>query len=161
MLVKVFSLRAGGLFPNHLLSSAAGWVPDHSGYPPAWNTTWGERALVLLLWGTTRVLHVTKGGLGLGNIFLSLWKLLPLGDWRQGKLERVWKCWSCYRWPLWLRIFLFVNCQRLVCLGWRLCNLTSGWLWPLECSQDAAFHSSGGDSRSLLCNMRSVTQRSR
>lgn len=35
---------------------------------------------VLPSWGTTRVLHLTKGGLGLVNIFLSLWKLLPLGD---------------------------------------------------------------------------------
>ena len=116
---------------------------------------------VLPSWEITRVLHLLRGGLGLVNIFLSLWKLLPLGDWQHGKLETVLKHRSCYGWPLWLRMFIFINCQLLLFLGWRLCNPTSGWLWPLECSQDAAFHSSGGDSGSLLCNMCSVTKRSR
>lgn len=162
MLMKVSSLRVGELFPNHLLSSAAGWVPNHNGHSPARNPTWGERGFVSLpSWEITRVLHLLRGGLGLGNVFLSFWKLLPLGDWQTGKLETVLKHWSCYGWLLWLRMFIFINCQLLVFLGWRLCNPTSGWLWPLECSQDAAFHSSRGNSRSLLCNMCSITKRRR
>lgn len=50
-----------------------------------------RRFCILPSWGITRVLHLLIGGLGLVNIFLSLWKLLPLGDWQHGKLEAVLK----------------------------------------------------------------------
>lgn len=118
---------------------------------------------ILPLWGGLHCASLLRGGLGLVNIFLSFWRLLPLGRLTTVKTRSSLKALAL----LWMTfvtgnlVFKFINCQLLIFLGWRLCNPTSGWLWPLECSQDAAFHSSGGNSRSLLCNMCSVTKRSR
>lgn len=107
-------------------------------------------------WGdVTRVFHCLTEESWICIIFsCAFWKL------SSGKFE-MWKVKNSLQVLILLRLLwlrMFVYCWLLIFVGWGLCNPTSGWIWPLECSQDAAFYSSGGNCRSLLCNMCTVTK---
>lgn len=85
-------LRSRGLFLNHLLSSAVGWVFNHNGHSPARNPTRGERALYLV--------GGFKGALlceweELSPVMFSCPFESSLGDWKCGKLKTVLKQLFC------------------------------------------------------------------